>query len=71
MVLDGLNRFELKKCISLESFQSIRVFNFLGVTDRRQKVVFHTLRYTFASWLVEAGTEIYTMKEPMATGPFP
>lgn len=23
-----------------------------GVTDRRQKVVFHTLRHTFASWLV-------------------
>lgn len=26
-----------------------------GITDRRQKVVFHTLRHTFASWLAKAG----------------
>lgn len=34
-----------------------------GITDLRQKVVFHTLRHSFASWLVEAGTDLYTVKE--------
>lgn len=36
-----------------------------GVTDRRNKVVFHTLRHTFASWLAMAGVDIYTIKELM------
>lgn len=36
-----------------------------GVSDRRNKVVFHTLRHTFASWLAMAGVDIYTIKELM------
>lgn len=30
----------------------------LGVKDRREKVCFHTLRHTFASWLVQNGTPL-------------
>ncbi|NTW88587.1 MAG: site-specific integrase [Desulfobulbaceae bacterium] len=36
-----------------------------GITDTAQKVVFHTLRHSFASWLALQGTPIYTIKELM------
>jgi integrase len=34
-----------------------------GVTDARHKVVFHTLRHTFASWLAQRGVTLYTIAE--------
>lgn len=36
-----------------------------GITDRRQKVVFHTLRHTYASWLVMSGVDLYTVQRLM------
>lgn len=39
-----------------------------GVEDDRQRVVFHTLRHTYASWLVESGVDLYTVKELMGHG---
>ena len=34
-----------------------------GVTDSRQKVVFHTLRHTFASWIIQEGYPIALASE--------
>jgi integrase len=36
-----------------------------GIEDRRQRVVFHTLRHSFGSWLAIQGTPILTIKELM------
>lgn len=36
-----------------------------GVTDASQRVVFHTLRHTFASWLAIAGVDLYRIKTLM------
>lgn len=36
-----------------------------GITDDRQKVVFHTLRHTYASWLVMSGVDLYTVQRLM------
>ena len=36
-----------------------------GISDSRQKVVFHTLRHTYASWLVGDGVDLYTTQQLM------
>jgi len=36
-----------------------------GIEDRRHKVIFHTLRHTFASWLVQNGVDLYTVQKLM------
>ncbi len=51
------------------SFSFVRAVNDLGfnngVTDSRQKVTFHSLRHTFASWLVQQGEPLYTVQKLM------
>lgn len=46
-----------------------RVVDGLGfnnnISDPRQKVVFHTLRHTYASWLVMNGVDLYTTQKLM------
>jgi len=37
----------------------------LATNDRQRRVVFHTLRHTFASWLALAGVDIYRIKTLM------
>ncbi len=37
----------------------------VGITDSRHKVVFHTLRHTFASWLALSGVDIFRIKQLM------
>lgn len=36
-----------------------------GIDDRRQKVVFHTLRHTFGSWAAQRGVPLYVIAELM------
>lgn len=50
------------KCIPKAFFEAVADLN-QGIADRRQRVCFHTLRHTYASWHVLSGTDIYTVKE--------
>ena len=41
-----------------------------GITNAKQKVVFHTLRHTFASWLAQRGEPLYAIQMLMGHSDF-
>ena len=51
---------EMRRWVSSTFDRAVAELGFnKGITDARQKLVFHSLRHTFASWLVQRGTPIY------------
>ncbi len=51
------------KYVSSVYFESVKYVNLNdNITDSRDKVVFHTLRHTFASWLIQSGVPIETVR---------
>jgi integrase len=50
--------------ISLSFFQTVEALGFNhGIDDPRLHVCFHTCRHSHASWLIEEGTDLYTVQK--------
>jgi len=63
LVFPGRNGIKIAR-ISNSFAKAVNKLNFNeGVTDSRQRVMFHTLRHTFASWLAMDGINPFHLKE--------
>ena len=55
---------EVRKKTSAAYYRTVDELNFnKGITDRRYKIDFHTLRHTFASRLASAGTPLHVLRD--------
>lgn len=54
----GYLRRKLSQIVKLHGFNT-------GIVDTRNMIVWHTLRHTYATRMLEAGVDIYTLKELM------
>lgn len=58
-------------CISKVFSQSVNEARLnTRVVESKQKVVFHTLRHTFTSWLAKKGVPLYTIQPLMGHSSF-
>lgn len=63
LVFPGRDNTRIKS-ISRRFTQAIDSLGFnSGIEDRRQRVVFHTLRHTYASWLAEEGVPLAVIRD--------
>lgn len=63
LVFESFNG-DLQKSVSSSFDRVVKKIGFNnGILDRRDKIVFHSLRHTFGSWLAMQGTPLLTIKE--------
>lgn len=63
LVFPGRNG-EIQKKVSSVFFRALNDLRWNeGITDARHRICFHSLRHTFCSWLVMAGTPLYTVSK--------